>query len=318
MEFDVKLLKTFLTLTNEGSFTSAAKNLGLTQSAVSQQIRLLEREVGAELLIRSNKVVGLTPAGEILRQGAHHILESLEQAQSLIAEQSAQGGGRLRVGAPPTVCQRLMPQVLSAFHRHLPATNIALIAAEEAAVEERLARRDLEFAIALMPVRHKVLAVRELGRDELVLVVRSDDPLSGLERVAASHLRSRAMILPPSPNREYEVWSRFLLESGVFPKVAVETNSLEAAIALVRDGLGVAVAPRWALDGTWQDVGAVPIGRTGLWRHWAVAYPAALHLTAIHRTFLKICSEQIVPLLTQTSNHSPISAPSADHPQPRD
>src|SRR5262245_18507515 len=142
---DIKLLKTFLALADERSFTAAGKLLGLTQSAVSQQIRVLERELGAELVIRSNKLVGLTPAGEILRQSAHRILENLDQARSLIAERSSNGGGRLSVGAPTSVCRTLMPVVATAFHTRFPATDLSIITLDQANAIERLTRRDVDF-----------------------------------------------------------------------------------------------------------------------------------------------------------------------------
>ena len=292
-KLDTKLLKTFLALADERSFTSAGKTLGLTQSAVSQQIRLLERELGAELVIRSNKLVGLTSAGEILRQSAHRILDNLDQARSLIAERSTNGGGRLSIGAPPVVCQALMPPVVAAFSKRFPATHLSITSLDQSNAVDRLIRRDVDFAIMLAPVRHKALATAEAGRDEVVVVASEQSPLSRLQRLQASDLQSQAMILPPNPNIDYAAWSGFMLESGVFPRITLETDSLELAIALARAGLGITVAPRWAVAAAPQGLTMLSVGKTGLWRTWAVTYPAALRLTSIHRAFLRICGEQL-------------------------
>ena len=301
MNLDIKLLKTFLALADERSFTSAGKTLGLTQSAVSQQIRLLERELGAELVIRSNKLVGLTPAGEILRQSAHRILENLDQARSLIAEGSTNGGGHLNVGAPSSICQMLMPSVVAAFHKQFPATHLSIIAVDQSDAIERLVRRDIDFALTLAPVRHKALAFAEAGRDEITVVVSDQNPMSRLDRLHGSDLHSRAMILPPNPNSEYAAWSSFMLESGAFPRITLETDSLELAIALVRAEVGLTVAPRWAVAAMPQGVTALSVGPSGLWRTWALTYPAALRLTSIHRAFLRICGE----LLNAGLGHAP-------------
>ena len=284
-------MKTFLALADERSFTSAGKTLGLTQSAVSQQIRLLERELGAELVIRSNKLVGLTPAGEILRQSAHRILDNLDQARSLIAEGSSNGGGHLSVGAPSSICQVLMPSVVAEFHKQFPATHLSIVAIDQADAIERLVRRDIDFALTLSPVRHKALAFAEAGRDELTVVVSDRNPMSRLERLQASDLHSRAMILPPNPHSEYAVWSGFMLEGGAFPRIVLETDSLELSIALAAAEVGLTVAPRWAVAATSQGVTALSVGPTGLWRTWALTYPASLRLTSIHRAFLRICGE---------------------------
>ena len=290
---DIKLLKTFLALADERSFTAAGKLLGLTQSAVSQQIRVLERELGAELVIRSNKLVGLTSGGEILRQSAHRILENLDQARSLIAERSSNGGGRLSIGAPASLCRALMPLVATAFHTRFPATALSIIALDQANAIEKLTRRDVDFALTLAPVRHKAVAAAEAGRDEVVVIAGEQSPLSRLTRLRANDLQSQAMILPPNPNSEYAVWSAFMLESGVFPRIRLETDSLELAIALARAGLGLTVAPRWAMISTDKGLTALNIGDSGLWRTWVVAYPASMRLTSIHRAFLGICTEHL-------------------------
>ena len=249
--------------------------------------------MGAELVIRSNKLVGLTSAGEILRQSAHRILENLDQARSLIAERSTNGGGRLNIGAPPSVCQMLMPSVVAAFSRRFPATHLSITALDQSNAVDRLIRRDVDFAIMLAPVRHKALATAEAGRDEVIVVTSEQSPLSHLPLLQASDLQSQAMILPPNPNVEYATWSGFMLESGVFPRISLETDSLDLALALARGGLGITVAPRWAVTSAPQGVAMLSVGKTRLWRTWNVTYPAALRLTSIHRAFLRICSEQL-------------------------
>ncbi len=291
-KLDTKLLKTFLALADERSFTSAGKALGLTQSAVSQQIRLLERELGAELVIRSNKLVGLTSAGEILRQSAHRILENLDQARSLIAERSSDGGGNLRVGVPTSLCGMLMPPVASAFHKRFPATHLTITTIDHADAVDALIRRDVDFVVTLAPVHHKAVATAEAGRDEVVIVAGERSALRQLKILQAADLQSQAMILPPRPNMEYAVWSAYMLESGVFPRITMETDSLELAIALAREGLGLTVAPRWAI-GAAPEVAALRIGAAGLWRTWLIAYPASLRLTSIHRAFLRICTDSV-------------------------
>ena len=254
---------------------------------------MLERELGAELVIRSNKLVGLTSAGEILRQSAHRILENLDQARSLIAERSTNGGGRLSIGAPAAVCQMLMPAVVEAFSKRFPATYLSITSLDQSNAVDRLIRRDVDFAIMLAPVRHKALATAEAGRDEIVVVASEQSPLSRLARLQAGDLQSQAMILPPNPNLEYAVWSGFMLESGVFPRITLETDSIDLAIALARAGLGITVAPKWAVTPAPQGVVMLSAGKSGLWRSWAVTYPAALRLTSIHRAFLRICGEQL-------------------------
>jgi len=86
----------------------------------------------------------------------------------------------------------------------------------------------------------------------------------------------------------------------VFPRIRLETDSLELAIALARAGLGLTVAPRWAIASMEKGLAALNVGDSGLWRTWVVAYPASMRLTSIHRAFLRICSEQLGAALSGT------------------
>ena len=186
-----------------------------------------------------------------------------------------------------------MPSVVAAFHKRFPATHFSIIVLDQADAIETLLRRDVDFALTLAPVRHKALATMEAGRDEVVVVASDQNSINRLDRLQASDLQSQAMILPPKPNAEYAVWSGFMLEAGVFPRITLETDSLELAIELAHEGLGLTVAPRWAVGASSKGLAAISVGKTGLWRNWTITYPASLRLTSIHRAFLRICSEQL-------------------------
>ncbi len=175
-----------------------------------------------------------------------------------------------------------------------------MVAIDQSDAIEKLLRRDIDFALTLAPVRHKALAAAEAGRDEVVVIASEQSPLSRLERLQASDLQSQAMILPPKPNVEYAAWSSFMLESGVFPRITLETDNLELAIALASEGLGLTVAPRWAVVEMPQGLAALSVGKMGLWRTWSITYPASLRLTSIHRAFLRICTEKLGSALSGT------------------
>jgi DNA-binding transcriptional LysR family regulator len=204
-----------------------------------------------------------------------------------------------------------MPLAATAFHTRFPATNLSIITLDQANAIERLIRRDVDFALTLAPVRHKAIAAAEAGRDEVVVIAGEQSPVSRLSRVRANDLQSQAMILPPNPNSEYAVWSAFMLESGVFPRITLETDSLELAIALARAGLGLTVAPRWAMISMGKGLAALKVGDSGLWRTWVVAYPASMRLTSIHRAFLRVCSEQLTAALSSAPAKEDLETPAS-------
>jgi DNA-binding transcriptional LysR family regulator len=303
MHLETRFLNTFRTVADCGSFTAAANSLGLTQSAVSQQVRALELELGTPLLVRSNRLIGLTPAGEIFLQCTRQVLEKLEQARALVAEYAGNGSGRLRIGAPASVCQILLPRIVSDFRGRFPKAELAVLAIADAAAPERLAARELDFALIHQPVEARNLETVEIGRDELMCVFPPAHALAGRERISADDLRNQAFILPPSAASEYAPWHNFMIEAGVFPRIAVETDNFALAKALVSDGAGITIGPRWALRDELArgELAAAGFGRRGLWREWCVAYVQPAHHTSAHRGFLKMCTQMLPRLLSATA-----------------
>ena len=112
---DTRQLRAFATLARRGSFTLAAKELHLSQSAVSHSMKSLEVDLGCRLFDRMSKRVSLTQAGEQLLQHADRILQEMSTARESINQLSKWGHGRLRVGASTTACQYILPEVLSEF-----------------------------------------------------------------------------------------------------------------------------------------------------------------------------------------------------------
>jgi DNA-binding transcriptional LysR family regulator len=311
MELDPKFLKAFRAVADCGSFTAAGKMLGMTQSAVSQNIRALEKELGAALLIRSNRLVGLTPAGEIFLRSVRQVLDQLEQARSLVSEYSDGGGGRLRIGAPADACRWLLSPIIAELRRRLPGTELLVHTGDNATNRDRLVACELDFALLHGPVRNNSFAMVEIGRDELVILVPPDHLLARHESLTAEELRDQPMILPAQAAGDSPPWNNFLIEGGVFPRIAVETDSLELAKQLVLDGLGVTIAPRWAVQAEVGrgELNAVGFGRVGLWRNWYGAYPQANRLTAQGRTFLRVCGQRLPRLFAASSHIAPVLGP---------
>jgi DNA-binding transcriptional LysR family regulator len=292
MELEPKFLRAFRAVAERGSFTAAGKMLGTTQSAVSQYVRALEKELGVTLLIRSNKLVGVTPAGEILLQSARQILDQLERARALVREYAGGGGGRLRIGAPNEICGLLFP-IIAELRRQLPKTELLVRAADNATNHERLVALALDLALMHTPARHRSVAMVQSGRDELVLLVPPDHPLASRERANAADLQDQPMVLPLRKAGEPSLWNDFLIEGGIFPKLVAETDNVELAKRLVVEGAGLTIAPRWAARAEIEQrqLSAVGLGKIGLWRNWYVAYPQA-HAPGAHgRAFIRICAD---------------------------
>jgi|SRR5579875_1387247 DNA-binding transcriptional LysR family regulator len=295
MELDIRLLRTFRVVAQTRSFTGAARKLKLTQSAISQQVSALERELKTQLVVRSNKVVGLTNMGELLLQCACQVLDSLDRVRDLLAEQSSANAGRLSVAVPATFCHWLLPHLIDEFHQRYPAIQVCVVMTDVEAAVERLAHREVDVALIPTTVHHKSLGMAPLGKDELVAVVAAGNPLAKKERVLAADLREQRLITPPPGNLRFVAWDNFLIHSGVFPKVVVETDDLELAKHLARQDVGITVAPRWSVLSAVErgECAALPLGPAGVYRDWYLGYHNATQLGGARRSFLRVCAEQL-------------------------
>src|SRR6185503_13406746 len=126
LPLDSRQLRAFAALARTGSFTLAAKELFLSQSAVSHSMKALEQEVGCRLLDRMGKKVLLTQAGETLLHHAEKILLEMGTARAALAQLGKWGKGRLRIGASTTACQYILPAVLREFKESFPHCHITV------------------------------------------------------------------------------------------------------------------------------------------------------------------------------------------------
>ena len=295
MDLEIRLLRTFRTVAQMRSFTGAARSLRLSQSGISQQIGVLERELGTQLLVRSSKFVRLTPAGEILLQCACQVLDNLERVKLILSERSNNNSGRLSVAVPATFCHWLLPRLIDEFHLRFPAVQVSVVMTDVDIAIDRIAHREIEIALLPTAVQHKALALAPLGKDELVAVLSPSNPLARKERILPTDFKDQRFIMPPPGNLRFVPWDKFLLHSALFPRIVVETDDLELAKRLVQQNVGITIAPRWSLN---NEVGrrecvVLPIGSHGLYRDWYLAYHNAIQLAGPWRSFLRVCLEYL-------------------------
>ena len=169
---DTRQLAAFCAVVERRSFSQAAEQLGVTQPAVSLQIRSLEKRLGLQLLDRSGRRVEPTDAGRRLYRSAHKLLAMEEQLLAELGEE-AEGelGGRLELGASTGPGGTVMPVVLAEFQRLHPGVHIALSVSDTQRVVEQVARRELELGVVGAARRHRGVVFEPFFRDEVVLAV---------------------------------------------------------------------------------------------------------------------------------------------------
>ncbi|MEU9358986.1 LysR family transcriptional regulator [Streptomyces sp. NPDC048301] len=248
--YDPTRLAALVAVAEAGSITRAAARLGYTAPALSQQLAKLEREAGAELLVRHHRGARLTPAGELLAGRARRVLDEMDQARHELARLAGLSGGRLRVGTFVTAGIHLLPPVLSAFRRAHPDVELTVTDYEPPAGVAAVAAGDADLALthayepaAAEPLPAGVTA-EPLLVEELVLVTAPGQILSeGSGPLPVAELAGRPLISSAPDHPPRRGVERALADAGATTAVVCRSPGYALVCALVSAGLGVAVVP---------------------------------------------------------------------------
>ncbi len=242
------------------SFGRAARELGYTQSAVSQQIAQLERVVGQKLVERPGgpRRVDLTDAGRLLLRHADAIVAQLDAAQADMAALAEGAAGPLRVGIYQSVGARILPALLRRFREEWPRVDVHVHEETDAAdLLRRLEHGELDLTFADLPLPEGPFESEEVLRDPYVLIVAAGSELAG--RDAAPPLRelSGVPLIGWRSTGEPETYLR-----GRVPdlNVVFRTDDNGTLMGLVAEGLGVAVVPRLVVNPRNPSLVALPFG----------------------------------------------------------
>ncbi|MFF8607535.1 LysR family transcriptional regulator [Streptomyces sp. NPDC015346] len=233
-----------------GSFSAAARELGCTQPAVSQQMKALESSAGTPLLIRTGREMRLTQAGEALVRHASGILAGLTAAEEEVAAIAGLRAGRVRLVSFPSGSSTLVPTALAALRAAHPGTRVSLVEAEPPRSVEMLREGDCDVALAFRygagPAEWDDLVVRPLLADRLVGLVPEGHRLADAESVGIAELAGESWIAgcPRCRRQLVEVCE----EAGFTPRIDFATDDYPAVVGLVGAGLGVAVLPELAIE----------------------------------------------------------------------
>lgn len=248
---DTRQLAAFCAVVERRSFSQAADQLGVTQPAVSLQIRSLEKRLGKQLLDRSGRRVEPTEAGQRLYRSAQRLL-ALEQQllQELGEEAEGELSGRLEIGASTGPGGTVVPIVLGEFQQRHPAVRVALTVSDTNSVVEQVARRELELGVVGAAPRHRGVAFEPFFRDEVVLAVPADHRFAG-KTITLDELRSEPLVLMQEGAGVRQVIEDELREKGLRLRdfdVRLELGLQESARTAVLAGFGVTFVSRGAIE----------------------------------------------------------------------
>jgi LysR family cyn operon transcriptional activator len=248
---ELRQLKYLLAIAEESNFTRAAEKLFISQSALSQQIQVLEQEVGTTLLDRSSRRgagVRLTAAGEILLHHAGRIFGELEQAQTAIRELEGLQRGDLRIGVVQTVNDYLMPSIATAFATAHPNIRLSIEELSSDEIEARLDTGELQVGLSFLPASNPGISTERLFEEKLVLIVRGDHPLASHAEVAVAALDQMPLVMLSNTFCTRRLWEENARLTSAVPRVVMEMNTVSSILAVVEKTGLATVLPRLTLQ----------------------------------------------------------------------
>jgi len=257
---DTRQLAAFCAVVERRSFSQAAEQLGVTQPAVSLQIRSLEKRLGLQLLDRSGRRVEPTDAGRRLYRSAQRMLALEEQ---LLAELGDEAGGeltgRLEIGASTGPGGTVLPVALAEFQQLHPGVRVALQVSDTQHVIEQVARREVELGVVGAARRHRGVVFEPFFHDEVVLAVPRGHRFAG-RTVTLDELKTEPLVLMQEGAGVRQVIDEELREAGVRLRdldVTLELGLQESARSAVLGGYGITFISRSAIE---ADLAAGTVG----------------------------------------------------------
>jgi DNA-binding transcriptional LysR family regulator len=272
---ELRRLEYFVAVARHGSFTRAAEQLWITQSALSQQVRRLEAELGVALLRRTPRGAELTPAGEELLPHAETILAEVAHARADLDRHAGVTRGRVRVAATTMDTPRL-PAALAAFHREHPGLQIALRHAPAAEIAALVASGAADVGVASPhgPAPPGVEAI-PLAEQPLRVMLPLDDALAaGDGRLAIADLRGRPFILAEPGTALRETVMSACQAAGFSPVPLFEVSDPGTVRFLAHAGLGVSVVPASWLEQPGPEVAVAELAAPAPRHRVALLVPA--------------------------------------------
>jgi molybdate transport repressor ModE-like protein len=250
LNLELRHLAALKAISEEGTFAGAARRLGYTQSAVSQQIAALERISDACLVERprGRRPVGLTPTGMLLLRHGRAMLARAQALEADLAATANGGESTVRLGTYQSIGVHVLPTLLARLRATFPELDIQLSeSASDSELLDLVERGELDLTFCMLPVKEGPFAVAELLADPYVLVLPRDSPLATRARIGLRDIAGLPLIGFRSCRNEHRIEAQ-LRARGFEPTIVFRSDDNPTVQALVAAGVGAAVMPWLTVD----------------------------------------------------------------------
>ncbi|WP_339158364.1 LysR substrate-binding domain-containing protein [Paenibacillus sp. FSL W8-0186] len=285
---ELRQLEYFMAVCHELHFTRAAEKLGIAQPSLSQQIRLLEHEIGTPLFDRIGKKTVITEAGKTLLHHSYNVFHELSQARAAISEIQGLKRGTLKIGALLTVVNYLLPPTVIGFHRSYPNVELSVLGLRTGDIYNGLLENELDLGIVYLPMEHDDLETIPLFKENLALAVPVDHPIAQRPFVTLDILKETPSVLLPNTYFLRQLINEQCRALAFAPQPVMEMTTMESIINMVVQGLGVTILPKGYLDYIGNPhIQTIPIQNPVPTTQIGVVYRKNKYLCAASRVFME-------------------------------
>ena len=236
---DIRQLRYFLAIAEEGQISGAAKRLHIAQPPLSQQLKLLETELGVQLLERGSRKAHLTEAGVALRNRAEQILDLVSTTTKEIKELDEGGKGTLALGTIASLGATLLPECIRNFHEQYPGIDFSLWEGETERITDMLKNGIVEIGMVRLPVDTTVFESIPLPEEPLVAAMSNKWTNGGDEPIPIAELAQKPLLIH---RRHAAMIIKSCREAGFEPSILCKANDVRSMLAWADAGIGISIA----------------------------------------------------------------------------
>lgn len=288
---DIRQLRYFIAIAEEGQITGAAKRLNMAQPPLSQQLKQMEDELGVTLMERSGKRMELTEAGHTLYRQALNIVHQMEEALSEVKETGEGIRGSLSIGVS-ALSAYFLPEQIRLFQQQYPLITYKVWKGDTQLLNQWLERRTIEVAIVRLPHSLTNCSTIPLEEESFVLIVPASSPHATQRQIHMRDIAAIPLIMPSIPGLGiYDLIVKEFSRLGVEPHVICECPDISLIVSMVGAKVGASIVPRSAWETHRSDqIHGIEIAGTTISSSAAVVWQTGRHLSKAAKRFIEMFS----------------------------
>ena len=290
MDVNYELYKVFYFVAKTLSFSEASKQLYISQSAVSQSVKTLERKLEQHLFIRSTKKVQLTPEGEVLFKHVEPAINLIMRGENNLTEAHTLNGGQIRIGASDTICRYFLVPFLKTFHKNYPKIKIKVINQTSLECVSLLENGTVDFIITNSPNSRitEDLTTFKVKPFKDVFIANNDYNQLKEKVLSLKDLKDFPLLMLDQKSTTSDYLNNIFKQQGLELNPEIQLSSNDLLIDLAKIGLGIAFIPDYCLPKHLDNLFVIKLEHEIPPRDLIIAFSQQIPLSAAAKEFIKL------------------------------